>query len=159
MSRIGILVTIMFLVLTFAVPASATTRLGFNNEIHRALSLEKRGDMEAAREHWTKVVESGEALLEARGKDSQYLLGTARAHYGLGQNAEAVEFWQRYIEVKEGMGANVANENPWVYAYLGLAYGKLGNVDKVMEYWSKAPMTLGPVYTIIQNELAALRGQ
>lgn len=132
---------------------------GFNKNVDRALNKERHGNLEEAREYWAKVAELGKELLAEAPTKAEYLLGTARAYYGLGDYDRAIELYASVLANGEKFGMpNLPQSYAWIYVYLGLAYAKKGDAAKTIEYWEQVPFTIGGVYTVIQDQLAALKG-
>ena len=133
----------------------------FGRAIEKALKHERYDRPEEAKEQWQIALEKGNILLtEGDPEKSEYLIGTARAHYGLGDYAKAAELYEKMLKVKTDAGYTKLNEAyPWVYVYLGLTYAKLNDSTKAIEYWEQVPMTIGKVYSSIQDQLAALKGK
>lgn len=134
-------------------------RKGFSSAIDNALKKERWNHPEEAKEKWRIALEKGQILLKnGDPKKTEYLIGTARAYYALGDYANAIELYEKMIAVKTDMGVkNINKDYPWVYVYLGLANAKLGNSAKAVGYWEQVPMAIGSVYRVIQDEIAQLQ--
>lgn len=166
MTKQNIILTLTItLALIFGMTAMANAwglpRKSFGKAIDKALKAEKKGEMEDAREYWQAALEKGNVLLtEGNPEKAEYLMGTARAHYGLGDYAKAIELYEKMLSVKTKNGYhNLHDHYPWIYVYLGLSYAKLGDAPKAIEYWEQVPMTIGKTYRAIQDQLALLKGQ
>ncbi|NCB23780.1 MAG: tetratricopeptide repeat protein [Deltaproteobacteria bacterium] len=103
------------------------------------------------------MLKYGDELLADKPDSVTYLFGTARACYALGDYKRAASLWEGILEQGRKNGVpKLAETYPWVYVYLGLSYAKLGDAAKARDYWREVPMTIGPVYRTIQDQLAAL---
>ena len=154
----------IFLALTLGLTAMAHAGMfspgpAFEKNVNKALEREKRGNVEDAKDYWAKVAEYGEELLsDGTGMPGQYM-GTARAYYALGDYAKAASLYEALFERGEEMGVpNLSSAYPWAYVYLGLSYAKLGEADKAIAAWQQVPMTVGSMYTTIQEQIAVLQG-
>ena len=158
--RIGLLLAAFAVLVLGVAQAQALPVVGFKRNIERALRNEAKGDMEDAQGYWRRVAELGEELLEANSENTTYLMGTARAYYGVGDFARAAQLYEQFLAIHNDLGtSNMGDNYPWVFVYIGLTYGRLGDLQKVFENWERVPMTIGAVYTAIRTELANLRGQ
>ncbi|MCK9240378.1 tetratricopeptide repeat protein [Desulfocurvus sp.] len=130
---------------------------GFNRHVDAALQKERWSKADEAKEHWRQAAELGEELLASIPDRAAFLMGTARAYYGLGDYAKSVELYERMIRFRSEAGdPDPAKSFPWVYVYLGLAYAKSGDAAKAVQRWQQVGPSIGAVYGVIESELARL---
>lgn len=166
MRRIKLLITaavVLVMLMGIAATANAWTLFlpvsGFHKNVARALERERYEEPDEAKEYWAEAAKLGEELLASNDEKTAYLIGTARAYYGLGDYEKSIKLYEKVLKIKEDQKvADIAGDYPWVYVYLGLANAKLGNTDEALKYWKQVPMKIGPVYSDIQNEIAVQAG-
>ena len=130
----------------------------FNRAVEKALDKERWKHPDEAKEYWEEAIPKGEELMEALPDKEEYFLGTARAHYALGSYDKAIELYEAALKIKADKGSSdLTKDYPWVYVYLGLAYGHKGDTAKTIEFWEQVPMTIGAVYGTIQDQLQLLK--
>lgn len=156
------LVLLFIIVVISCIPATAQAGpvAGFNNNVNSALTKERVGDSEGAKAYWAEVARLGGELLAEAPENSRYLFGTARAYYGLGEYARAVELYESLVAGGKKIGVPDMNRRfAWAWVYLGLAEAKLGNADKALAAWEHVPSSIGPVYTTIKEKIALLKSE
>ncbi len=167
MKKLKTLVTsaiVLVMLMGMAATANAWTLFlpiqGFHKNVERALLREKYEEPQEAKEYWAKAAELGEELLESNAERTSYLIGTARAYYGLGEYEKSIGLYEKIIEIKKAQKVeDIAADYPWVYVYLGLANAKLGNNADAVKYWKQVPQKIGPVYNSIQEQIGVLEGK
>ena len=160
---LGRLLTTLILVAAVILGAAAQASAlglpcaGFHNALERALIAERDRNEPKATECWEKVRQHGETLLAAEPENISYLMGTARAYYFQGDGRHAAQLWETALEVLRKKGVpDPQDAYPWIYVYLGLCYAWLNEPAKAAEYWRQVPVSIGSVYTTIQEQLPAL---
>lgn len=132
----------------------------FSRAIDNALKKERWGHPDEALEYWQEALPKGEELMAALPDKAEYFMGTARCHYALGDYDKAVTLYNQALQIRTDLGdTNLNGDYPWVYVYLGLSHAKLGNRAEAVEAWEQVPMSIGTVYTTIQEQIAGLKGQ
>ena len=155
---------ILAVVLTLTLGTGALAHAGafhlapaYQKNINNAVCCEQRKDTERARQYWAKVAEYGDELLAGGATLPGYYMGTARAHYALGDFAKAASLYEALLERGREQGIpDLALAYPWAYVYLGLAYAELGDTAKTVAAWKQVPMAIGPLYGVIRAELVKL---
>lgn len=143
---------------TMSAHAWGLPKKSFNRAVEKALKKERWKHPDEAKEYWEEAIPKGEELMEALPDKEEYFLGTARAHYALGNYDKAIELYEAALKIKADKGSkDLTKDYPWVYVYLGLAYGHKGDTDKTIQYWEQVPMTIGAVYGTIQEQLPLLK--
>ncbi|MBU1228524.1 MAG: tetratricopeptide repeat protein [Proteobacteria bacterium] len=138
--------------------AARLPMVDFERNIARVLDKGKGEDTDVAKGYWEKVARDGEILLAANPSSTNYLLGTARAYFGLGDYQRAAELYEGLLSANAQLGVkDLAGQFPWTYVYLGLSYAKLGQTMKAVEAWRQVPKAVGLIYTLIVHDLPQLK--